>query len=366
MKQLLALSVKRKRTYVSAKALEKGRRFSIESYMNREAGIHPAGRVAPAWVIDKKDWPYRRDYSGFWIKKKRQSKSMENPLKPYILIREAEPYRENAIFVHEALGHGGFEEYISPEKSTSLSQLSEAFARTLEMMLIEDRQSYSSPSDSIYTVGTKELTQAASTISLHIGKRGIVQLFYVLTPQRVPPERAVSFCKELAWDASLLHAFGVLAARYGGEIIGRLVQRPRLDVLRAAITIKDEMVRSSSDATERKLMQDYLSKEFSLGDAFAQFYLREAKPSSLEELIMKKARLSRSPVYVIDRASALKWVGAHRGGAFPCYDQGMNVLESLGKTLSSFTDLDGEKRAPPRLHNYCVRRQEEQRKSRGE
>ena len=362
MKQLLALTVKRKIAYVSAEAMERERRSSIEEYMKREAGVHPAGGLVPAWIIDKKDWPYGKDYSGFWIKKKRRDKKGVNYLRPYILVRESELYQENAIFVHEAFGHGGFEDHISSEESTSLSQLSEAFARTLEMMLTEDRQSYSSPSDSIYPAGTKELTQAASTISLHLGKRGIVQLFYALTPLRVPPERAVTFCKELARDASLLHAFGILTAHYGGEIIGRLVQRSRLDILRAAITIKDELVQRSSGLTERKLMQDYLSKEFSLGNAFAQFYLREMKPSSLEELIMEKARLSQSPVYVIDRASALKWVGAHRGGAFPCYDRGMNVLESLGKTLSRLTDLEGEKRASFQLHNYCVRRQEELRK----
>lgn len=345
MKQLLALSVEGKTTSVSAESLEKERRFSIEDYMIREAGVHPAVRRVPTWIIDEKEWPYGKDYSGFWHK-------------TYITIIGSKPYDENATYIHEALGHGGFYEHISSAESIPLTQLSEAFARMVEVMLYEERHRYCSLSEEIYAVGTKELTQAASAISLHIGKKGIIQLFYALTPQRVPPERAVSFCKELATDHSLLYVFGLLAARYGGEIIGQMVRRSRMDVMRVGLQVQDETVQRSSGCTEKKLMHDYLSTEFSLGDAFAQCYLRETRPSCLEELITEKALLPKSNVYALDRASALKWVAAHQGGAFPRSAVGMNVLDSLGRSLCSLDDLDGERRAPASLHRHLQRKRE--------
>lgn len=358
MKQTIAVPVPKGVKYVSAVILERDRRYSIENYLKEEAGICPGGRQAPAWVIDRKDWPYK-GFGGFWRKKWRWDKDGNRECSSYILVVENKPYEENAVFAHEALGHGGFEEHISAEEKDITFALSEAFARTGEILLREDRSAYMSPSETVYPAETKELTEAASTILLHLGKRGTIAFFYALAPPKVREEQAASFINELAKDTALLQAFGILAARYGGENIGRQVHQPRLQVLRAALHVRDEMVQHSSNCTEEKLMRAYLSREFSLGDAFAQFYLREARPSSFEELIFEKTVLPDTKVYAIDRASALKWVGAHRGGTLPCYEAGMNILQSLARTSESWKDLDGEKRSPQSLHRYLVRRREE-------
>jgi hypothetical protein len=101
--------------------------------------------------------------------------------------------------------------------------------------------------------------------------------------------------------------------------------------------IYDEIVNKSSGISEKDLMFRHLSEEFSLGQSFAEVYLREIKPSCLEELILNK---SKADVSKIDVTSRLKWVWAHAATNAPDYELGLNLLNYIINTISSIKQLD--------------------------
>lgn len=353
----IPLFTRNRKLWIVAERFSTARSHAIGNYMHKEAGIPPLGEKIAVARIAAETWPFDKQWQGFWTKVRSVSHLRSSRRVPFIALQTQEnALLENRCFVHEYFGHGWFRERFPFDRSDSWCRVDEAYARLLETFVSENRQkAIADTSSSFYLPGTSELTQQVLDISLRLGKRATMQLFSGLGHKELSGGQLEQFIHVFAQDQPLLSALATLAARYGGEaIMPYVLYADRENVLRDAIAVYDGIVQHSSSVTEDGLMRAYLQDEFSLGKPFADLYLRTVAPSCLEELISEKALLPKANVYAIDRASALKWVGAHAGSPFPDPERGMKALTIVTKACDHLFDLDG-KDAPHAFQRYLER-----------
>jgi len=315
--------------------------LSIEHYMLNDGGVKPVHDLSAAFIVDEKKWFYKSDTGGFVTNATIIQENGDTKKGNVIFIQKDDfdsPPVDNAVLVHEALGHIGFEEYISSANAelNDAYRLSEAFSRVLGTFVNEHgrNESIVESSSKDYPAGTSGLVTKALKIYFAVGKKALTSIFYHTKPG---PE-GYTLIDEIYHDKDLIKAMAVFSARYGGCSIGRtLREQGRDDLIKKTGRIYDEIVNKSSGISEKDLMFRHLSEEFSLGQSFAEVYLREIKPSCLEELILNK---SKADVSKIDVTSRLKWVWAHAATNAPDYELGLNLLNYIINTISSIKQLD--------------------------
>jgi hypothetical protein len=241
----------------------------------------------------------------------------------------------NLHLLHE-LSHINYDAYVhnGMTENEDVHRISETFARTME--LYSDRladallKNAFSPS---YPIGTGILVHKSFHIYRAVGKKAMTSILYRTTPEKF----GQTLIDRIYDEEEVLKAAGVLSAMQGGSVVGRILNEKGPDYLVGeARMVYDKIAKSSSQVSERDLMLKHLAEEFSLGRNFAEAYLREVKPSSLEELIMGKGNREFEAII---NASALKWVWAHAATDMPDYERGFALMEHFMRTLSSIYEV---------------------------
>ncbi len=295
---------------------------AIIEYLVKDAGIKPISH--PVFLVEKQDWPQILKNVGGQVRYESMIIDNHEYFYPVVMIQKTKgDYSdENLVFAHEILGHLGFDHYIYPEKRRFFHPLSEAFARTIDMFLNSYREEIISDSYG-YSGNTHDFVKKSLMLYPKIGKRAIVSLFYASNPEESP-----SLLERVYLEKEVVHAIAVLATEYHERTLEHMLTQPFEEILKKAKQVR-------RDYSERDLMLAHLT-EFSFGETFSQAYLRDLKPSSLEELIEDKN------IALLDNASALKWQYAHAGTSVPLHARGMQLFDHIISTVEHITDIIGE------------------------
>lgn len=342
----------------NAEKIDENRWASIENYMLIDAGVKPVKDGFVAYIINEEEW---KDGPRDFVEKAKVVEENSDEFITEAILIERDSYTkipsDNEGLVHEVLGHVGFDKHISLRDDYDARRVSEAFARTLGLFVNEERSCSIADTRNgelkrLYPDGTTRLTERAFEIYSRAGKKAIVSLFYSTSPESLDNPSLNSgntLIDRIYEDEELLRAIAVLSARYSGRYVGNLLRvNMREDLIRKAREVYDETASNSSDVSEQDLMFRHLKEEFSLGDSFTELYLRDVKPSCLDELIENKN------VPVIDRASELKWIYAHAGTNSPDHRRGLCVLNHFMRTAKKITDLNGSEQEPQFQHDVMV------------
>lgn len=323
--------------FKKAEKIDQDRWIAIHNYMFMEAGVKPVNGIS-AYIINENEWLSENPsgFSGFVSKAKITENGGSSFKNHAILIKRGKNSRYfviNRRLIHEAFGHMGYEDEHNITKLDENSyRISEVFSRILDSFLMVgcsllDKMHLGDESEKFYAPGTDVLESRAFAIYKQVGKKAIVQLFYSAKPESLDN----TLIDKVYKNRKLMKAIGLLSTRYGGSVIGSLLNNTDI-LLEKADNVRDEI--NKGTISEQDLKIRHIKDEFCLGESFASSYVKQLKKFSLDQIMNFK------PTNDFDKVSELKWIYSHGSTTKPDYERGLRFLNHYFGKVKCVWDME--------------------------